>query len=75
MMVPISDCCNPCGEGHLNEINKSSVTCHYSHGQNNEGIFTYLPGDAWDGVNAHASVVMTILSMSMLGVPFTAPRP
>ena len=34
-----------------------------------------LPGDAWEGVNAHVSVVITKLSIIMLGVPFTAPKP
>lgn len=35
----------------------------------------FLPGNAWDGLSAHASVVIAMLSTSMLGVPFTAPRP
>lgn len=34
-----------------------------------------LPGNAWEGASVHVSVVIVILSNSMVGVPFTAPRP
>ena len=34
-----------------------------------------IPGDAREGVRLHVSVVIVILSISMVGVPFTAPSP